>query len=122
MCTKRNKNDIKGSTWSCEYKEFVADVGNESVTATLEFTSAKDFVFTEKAEMPPYPAMYMNADGTVPTMPGYSREYSFKGTYEVGKESVILTSEKGGTITLLRDGDNLTGSLTYRTITLTRAK
>ena len=122
MCT--NRNNLKKSFWTSEYHEFVADVGNETVTATLEFTSSKDFVFTEKAVMPPYPAMYMNSDGSVDTMPGYSREYSYKGTYSVKKGTVTLTTESGEVKTLQLDGNTLKSNdpLTYRLLTFTRSK
>ena len=122
MCT--NRNNLKKSVWTSEYYEYVADVGNETVTATLEFVSSKEFIFTEKAVMPPYPAMYMNSDGTVDTMPGYTREYSFKGTYSVKKGTVTLTTESGEVKTLQLDGNTLNSNdpLTYRLLTFTRSK
>ena len=106
-CSVMNKKpNLKSTVWKCEYQEFVADAGNESVTVTLNFVSDKDYVLEYRAVMPSYPAMYMNPDGTVDKMPGYSREYSTKGTYSIDQGIVTLT-DKEGSKTLRMVSDNL---------------
>jgi len=120
MCLKKPK--LKNTRWVCEYKEFVADVGNETVTVTLHFVSAKEFELEFASVMPPYPAMHMNADGTVDTMPGYTRQYSIKGTYKASRELVTLTEENGETKTLQYVADKLVSNdLSYQTLVFEKA-
>ena len=86
---------LKNSKWTAVLKEFVADAGTMTITHTLEFTSAKEVRISEKTNMPSYPAMYMNPDGTVDTIPGWSSEKSETGTYKLrrGKLTIITTED-----------------------------
>ncbi|MBP5636049.1 MAG: hypothetical protein J6X25_00835 [Bacteroidales bacterium] len=93
MCC--TKSSLKGSAWTCQYGMFVADAGTETVDVTLTFPSAKKFELLFDHNMPPYPAMYMNADGSVDTMPGYSFQYTMKGTYTYKKGILMLIPEEG---------------------------
>ena len=51
--------------------------------------------------MPSYPATYVNPDGTIDTHPGFTREYTSQGTYEV-KGDEILLKQADGTVHTLR--------------------
>lgn len=103
MCTK--KHALKGTKWVAEYKIFVADAGNENVTATLSFLPSGKYTIHTVASMPSYPAMHMNADGTVDTMPGYTREYTQSGTYTFSDNLLVLTSDDGGRTEMKYTGD-----------------
>ena len=106
-CSIMKKNIVKNTRWQSEYKVFVADAGTEDVTVTLNFVSGKDYVLETRGVMPDHPAMYMNEDGTVPVLPGGSREASTRGTYSVDKDKVILTEEDGSVHTLYYVNGNL---------------
>lgn len=119
MCNK--KSSLKKTRWTCEYQEFIADAGNETVTVTLEFVSAKDYVMVVNRHLPPYPAMYMNADGTVDTMPGHDSEYTVKGTYVSNNNVITLTPEDGAPKTLLLEqGKLLSKDISYQPLTFSR--
>ena len=95
-CSAMGKTPVfKNTKWTAIQEEFVADAGTMTITHTLEFTSAKDVVVSEKTRMPSYPAMYVNPDGTIDTMPGWSSEYSKQGTYEIKRDTLIITTEDG---------------------------
>ena len=83
--------------WTAIEEMFVADAGTMTTTHTLEFTSAKDVLITEKTHMPSYPAMYMNPDGTIDTIAGWDSEHSEKGTYEIRRDLLVITTEDGHT-------------------------
>lgn len=97
MCNKKNK--LTGTRWTCEFNVFVADAGNEANTVTLSFVSAKKYTITTRRVLPPYPAMRMNADGTVDMKPGYDFEYTEEGTYSVKNGVITLTPENGAPTT-----------------------
>ena len=50
--------------------------------------------------MPSYPATYVNPDGTIDTLPGFSREYTRQGTYEVKGNEIVLNQSDGTVHTL----------------------
>ena len=55
--------------------------------------------------MPSYPAPVVNPDGTIDTLPGFSREYTRKGTYQVKGDEILLKQDDGTFHTLrLIDG------------------
>ena len=91
------KLKLKGTKWQCVEKLFVADAGTETITYTLEFVTDKNVVKTRRAHMPPYPAMYMNEDGVVPTEPGWDSSSSDKGTYRIKRDLLTITYEDGST-------------------------
>ena len=91
-----SKNPVlKNTKWTAVQEEFVADAGTMTITYTLEFISDKEVRVHEKSVLPPYPAMYMNPDGTVDTMPGHSSERSETGTYSYRRGKLTITTEKG---------------------------
>ena len=121
MCTRQNK--LKNTRWTCDYQEFVADVGNESVTVTLRFVSDREYVLETVGVTPSHPAMYMNPDGTVDTLPGHTWQYTSQGTYTVKKNEIVLTDKEGGVHTLQYVADILkSDDLSYRPLVFTREK
>ena len=118
---RARKNCYRNTTWKCVYEEFLADAGTMTITVTLEFVSAKEYVMKNVAYMPPYPAMYMNPDGSVDMNPGFSSEHSSTGTYKVGRNEITLTEEDGGTKTLiLLSGKLVSDDLSYQHPEFTR--
>ena len=96
-CRIMSKNPVmKGTRWTATQEMFVADAGTMTIIHTLEFTSDKDVMARQRGSMPPYPAMYMNPDGTVDTMPGHSFEYDEPSTYAFRDGKLILTRNEGG--------------------------
>ena len=100
-CSVMKKNTFKDTVWTGEYRMFVADAGYETTTVELSFTSGKDFKMTSRSTLPPHPAMYMNPDGTVDTLPGFSREYEQSGTYTIGDKVLSLQMDDGTSMELL---------------------
>ena len=100
-CALRNKkSDYANTEWVCVYEMFVADAGTETVTVTLSFDAANGFTLEEKSVMPSYPATYVNPDGTIDTLPGFTREYTRQGTYTQKGTDLLLTTEDGTLHTL----------------------
>ena len=97
MSMDGKKLKLKGTKWQYVEKMFVADAGTETTTYTLEFTTDKDVVKTRRTYMPPHPAMYMDANGEVPTQPGWESSSTKKGTYRVKRNTVTVTLEDGHT-------------------------
>ena len=83
---------------------FVADAGYETTTATLSFLPGKRFSLKMVSDLPAHPAMYMAADGTVPTMPGHHSEWEETGNYKISGDKCILTMDDGSTRELLLQG------------------
>ena len=97
MSMDGKKLKLKGTKWQYVEKMFVADAGTETTTYTLEFITDKDVVKTRRTYMPPHPAMYMDANGEVPTQPGWESSSTKKGTYRVKRNVVSVTLEDGFT-------------------------
>ena len=97
MGMDKKKLKLKGTKWQYVEKMFVADAGTETTTYTLEFTTDKDVVITRRSYMPPHPAMYMNPDGEVPTVPGWESNSSDNGTYRFKRDVLTITLEDGST-------------------------
>ena len=96
-CCIMGKNPVlKGTKWTAVQEMFVADAGTMTINHTLEFLSAKKVLVKEEGSMPPYPAMYMNPDGTVDTMPGHSTPDEDAGTYTLSDGILTITNEEGG--------------------------
>ena len=87
---------LKGTRWTAVQEMFVADAGTMTINHTLDFLSAKNVVVKEEGSMPSYPAMYMNPDGTVDTMPGFSTHNEYTGTYTFSDGILTITKEEGG--------------------------
>ncbi|MBP5336143.1 MAG: hypothetical protein J6Y63_01360 [Bacteroidales bacterium] len=91
-----SKNPVlKNTKWTAVQEEFVADAGTMTITYTLEFISDKEVRVHEKSYLPPYPAIYMNPDGTIDTMPGHSSETSETGTYSYRRGKLTITTKDG---------------------------
>ena len=86
---------LKNTKWWAEQKMFVADVGTMTTTITLEFVSARDVVIREQSVTPSHPAMYMNPDGTVDTIAGWTSEREEKGSYSYKRGKLTITDESG---------------------------
>ena len=99
MCIKQPV--LRNTVWTAEGRMFVADVGTETTTYTLTFLSGKDYSLVTKRVLPPHPAMYMNSDGGVDTLPGRSSESTETGTYSFKKGILTLSSPEGGAKELL---------------------
>jgi len=91
------KPSLKNTSWVCTKEMFVADAGRGTQTFTLDFTSAKECTYTVAWYLPAHPAMYMNADGTVDTLPAEHSEFVHKGTWVYDKGAVTVTFEDGST-------------------------
>lgn len=97
---------LNHTVWQNERQEFVADAGNMTVTSTLEFVSAHNVVFHSKFVMPSHPAMYVNPDGTIDTIEGWTSEWDSNGTYKYRRGRLTITLEDGETMELVyRKGD-----------------
>ena len=93
-----SKNPVlKGTKWTAVQEMFVADVGTMTINHTLEFTSDKDVLVGFSSYTPAYPAMYVNPDGTIDTMPARSHEQTDPATYEFKGGKLTITSKGGGT-------------------------
>lgn len=86
---------LKGTKWTAVQEIFVADAGTMTITHTLEFTSAKEVRVKEASHMPSYPAMYVNPDGTIDTIPGHSSESEYVGSYQFVAGALVITKEDG---------------------------
>lgn len=114
MCINKKPN-LNNTRWTCRFQEFVADAGNETVTFTLSFVSAKEYVLETEYYLPPYPAMRMNPDGTVDMMPGHHSQHAEKGTYSIKGNTVTLKDEDGLKRTLrYSPGKLATDELSYK--------
>ena len=94
------KSGYAHTEWTGVYKIFVADAGTETVTVTLSFGATK-YTMVEKSVMPSYPAPVVKPDGTIDTLPGFSRENTRQGTYKVKGDEIIL-HQSDGTVHTLR--------------------
>lgn len=103
------KPDLKNTRWVCVQKTFVADAGTMTETYTLEFTSDKSCVWKASWKMPAHPAMYMNPDGTVDTIPASSSEWVSQATWRFDGKQVILLMEDGSTKEFRYEDDRLIG-------------
>ena len=98
---------FKNTRWVCVQQTFVADAGTATDTYTIDFISDKECLWKSKWVLPSHPAMYMNADGTVDTIPGSSSETVSRATWSYSRKSQKLTLQfEDGSTTVLqyRDG------------------
>ena len=89
---------LKNTRWVAEQQMFVADAGTMTITHTLEFVSATDVVIKTASVMPSHPATYVNADGSIDRIPGWTHEQEEKGTYRFRKKILSITDEDGITL------------------------
>ena len=100
---------LKNTKWKAEQKMFVADAGTMTITHTLEFGAKKDVVIRGESYLPAHPAMYMNPDGTVDTIPASSSEWVSQATWRFDGKQVILLMEDGSTKEFRYEDDRLIG-------------
>ena len=100
---------FKNTRWRCVLKTFVADVGTSTETYTLEFLSDNQCLWKVKWSTPDHPAMYMNPDGTVDTIPGRSSEYEQPATWQFDHDKLTLRFEDGTSRELLYVNGRFTG-------------
>lgn len=93
MCIKNPS--LKNTVWTAESHMFVADAGTETTTYTLTFSFGNRYNLVTKSVLPPYPAMYMNPDGSVNVEPGFSSESTESGTYSFKKGVLTLKPSEG---------------------------
>ena len=120
-CAMAKKPVLKNTTWTAIQEIFVADAGTMTITHSLVFGPANDVRIVEKTVMPSYPAMYVNPDGSIDTIQGWSNEQEKAGKYTFGKDklTVILDEDgksveflwKNGAFTREELGEELTYSL-----------
>ena len=120
-CAMAKKPVLKNTTWTAIQEIFVADAGTMTSTHSLVFGPANDVRIVEKTVMPSYPAMYVNPDGSIDTIQGWSNEQEKAGKYTFGKDklTVILDEDgksvefqwKNGAFTREELGEELTYSL-----------
>lgn len=119
MCNR--KSALPGTKWTNVQKEFVADAGTMTITHTLEFTSRKDVRLEYEYLMPAHPAMYMNENGTVDTIPASSSENVIKGSYSVHRNKLTICWEDGSQKEFeLKDGAIVGEVYTGHTLVFTR--
>lgn len=106
-CMFLPKNKVTNTQWNCVYTTFVADVGNETTTVSLFFITDKDYLKVTKSVTPSHPAMYMNPDGSVETIPGSSTEYASQGTYSLKKGELTLLEDGVPVMVLMQDAGRL---------------
>ncbi len=87
---------FKNTKWSYVEQIMVFDVGTMTETTSLEFGAGNDVVFRRAWFTPAHPATYMNADGTVDTVPASSGEQVYKGTWRYRRGKLFVTLEDGG--------------------------
>ena len=81
------------TVWECEQQELVLDAGMMRVTNTLEFVSGRDVIYRVHSYMPPHPASYVNADGTIDTNPGWTSDWEKRGKYKYSRGKLTITFE-----------------------------
>ncbi len=114
------KSGLADTQWTSSYEMFVADAGTETTTVTLTL-GRKDFVLDWESHLPAHPATFVNADGTIDTIPATSRQRTQNGTYKVKSNTLILTDEFGAVHRLdIVSGQLKSNDLTFQELVFTR--
>lgn len=104
------KNPVfKNTRWVCVQEHFVADAGTLTETYTLEFTSGKECLWKDSWILPAHPAMYMNRNGTVDTIPVSGSEKVSRATWRFSRNKLTLQFEDGSTKVFLYEDGRLSG-------------
>ena len=93
--TDAKRPAFKNTKWVCVEEMFVADAGTETDTTTLEFGPGNEAVIRRSWFLPAHPATYVNADGSIDTVPARSNEYTSKGTWKYRRGKLTVTLEDG---------------------------
>ena len=107
------KTALINTKWVCVKEMFVADAGTSTDTYTIEFTSAKECNYKMGWYLPAHPAMYMNSDGTVDTIPARCSESVSKCTWAFRRGKLTLRFEDGSVKEFTYKDDKLTGAEKY---------
>ena len=86
---------FKNTKWVCVEEMFVADAGTETDTTTLEFGPGNEIVIRRSWFLPAHPAMYVNADGTIDTIPARGNESASQGIWKYRRDKLTVTLEDG---------------------------
>ena len=86
---------LNNTKWVCVKEMFVADAGTSTDTYTIEFTSARECNYVMSWYLPAHPAMYMNQDGKVDTIPARSSEDVSKCTWTYRQGKLTIRFEDG---------------------------
>ena len=114
------KSGLADTQWTSSYEMFVADAGTETTTVTLTL-GKKDFVLDWESHLPAHPATFVNADGSIDTIPATTRQHTQSGTYKVKSNTLILTDEFGAVHRLnLVSGQLKSNDLTFQELVFTR--
>lgn len=114
------KSGLANTQWTSSYEMFVADAGKETTTVTLTL-GKKDFVLDWESHLPAHNAMYVNADGTIDTIPATTRQHTQRGTYKVKSGLLVLTDESGTVHRLnIVSGQLKSNDLTFQELVFTR--
>ncbi|MBR3527511.1 MAG: hypothetical protein IKN88_07015 [Bacteroidales bacterium] len=95
------KPAFSNTEWQYVHEELVLDAGVMTTTTTLKFISRTEVVKSSQSVMPSHPAMHMNADGTVDTLPGWTSDWESHGTYKYSKGMLTITFDDETTMELL---------------------
>ena len=110
-----HKSSFANTQWTSSYETFV------TTTVTLSLGPKNEFVLDSESHLPAHSAMYMNADGTVDTIPASTRQYSERGTYEVKSDAIVLTAESGAVHRLdIVSGQLKSKDLSFQELVFTR--
>ena len=114
------KSGLANTQWTSSYDMFVADAGMEKTTVTLSL-GRKDFVLDWESHLPAHPATYVNADGSIDTIPATTRQHTQRGTYKVRSNVLILTDEFGAVHRLdIVSGQLKSKDLTFQELVFSR--
>ena len=84
---------FNNTVWQNERSELVLDAGTMTVITTLEFLPGSRVIERISSHMPPHPASYVNADGTIDTNPGWTSEWEKQGKYKYRRGKMTITFE-----------------------------
>lgn len=93
--------------WQYIHEELVLDAGVMTTTTTLKFISRSEVIKSSESVMPSHPAMYVNPDGTIDTIPGWTSDWESRGRYKYSKGLLTITFEDGTTTELQYKKDAL---------------
>ncbi len=86
---------LKNTSWTATSEMFVADAGTMTITHTMVFGHGNKIEIKHVSDLPPYPAMYMNPDGSVDTIAGMHSEWSEEGTFRFRRGVLTVTLKEG---------------------------
>lgn len=100
---------FNNTVWQNERSELVLDAGTMTVITSLEFLPGSKVIQRISSYMPPHPASYMNADGTIDTNPGWTSEWEKQGKYKYRRGKMTITFDDDPTMELSYKNNTLIG-------------